>query len=175
MSIYIRITTFICTGKAAILLKNGRTVSTTFKLPLDLDETTTCNIKPNTKEDRSLSNTKILIWDEITMASKIAFNAVDGVMKDLLNSDKPFGNIIVILSGDFRQTLPIVKRGNRTQIIENTVKKSHLWNIFNKISLVENHRLTNADNSFNNWLLSIGDGIFANNIDQQREVIKVPE
>ena len=87
---------------AAILLKNGRTVTSTFKHPLDLDETSTCNITPNTKEGRSLAETKILIWDEITIAPKIAFNAVDTFLKDLLNSDKPFGNLILILSGDFR-------------------------------------------------------------------------
>ena len=50
---------------AAILLKNGKTVTTTFKLPLDLDETSMCNIKSNTKEVRLLTKTKILIWDEI--------------------------------------------------------------------------------------------------------------
>ena len=39
-----------------------------------------------------------------TMAPKTAFDAVDILLKDLLNCDKPFGNLIVILSGDFRQT-----------------------------------------------------------------------
>ena len=62
-------------------------------------------------------NTKILIWDEISMASKLAFNAVDKLFRDLLNIDEPFGGLIVVLSGDFRQTLPIVRRGTRTSII----------------------------------------------------------
>ena len=39
------------------------------------------------------------------IASKIVLNTVTTFLKDLLNSDKPFGNIIVIISRDFRQTL----------------------------------------------------------------------
>ena len=112
-------------------MKNTKTVTTTFKLPLDLDETSTCNITRNSKEGRSLTETKILIWDE--MAPNIAFNAVDTLLMDLLNCDEPFGNLIVMLSGDFRQTSPIVKHGNRTQIIENIVKSSNLWKYFQKI------------------------------------------
>ena len=57
----------ICTGMVATLLKNGKTVTTTFILTLDLDETTMCNTKPNTKECLLHADTKILIWDEITI------------------------------------------------------------------------------------------------------------
>ena len=85
----------------AYIIKNDRTVSTTFKLPLYLDKTSTCNIKPNTTEGCSLAKTKILILNEITMASKIVFNAVNTFMKDLLDSDRPFGNLI---SGKFCQS-----------------------------------------------------------------------
>ena len=46
------------------------------------------------------------------MASKIAFNAVGTLLRDILNSDKPFGNIIVIISEDSGQALVIVRHGN---------------------------------------------------------------
>ena len=85
---------------------------------------------------------------KLMMAFKIAFNAVDTLLRDLLNSDKSFGNIIVIIFGDFQHDLPFLRHGNHTNIIENTVKRSHLWEYFHKISLIENHRLTHADNSF---------------------------
>ena len=70
------------------------------------------------------------------MASKLEFIAVDKLLKDLLNADKLFGNLIVIVSGDFRSILPIVRYGNRTQIRNNTVKRSNLWGYFNEISLI---------------------------------------
>ena len=70
------------------------------------------------------------------MASKIAFNAVITLTNSLLNFHRCFGNLIDIVSGDLRQTLLIIKHGYSTQIMENTVKKSHLRKYFNQISLV---------------------------------------
>ena len=84
------------------------------------------------------------------MASKIASNEVDTLLKNLLNSDKPFGNLIVIVSRYYRPTLPIVRHGNGTQIIDNTVERSNLREYFNKISLTKNHRLKHADDSSDN-------------------------
>ena len=42
------------------------------------------------------------------MASKTAFQTVDTFLKDLLDSDEPFGGIVIILAGDFRRTLLII-------------------------------------------------------------------
>ena len=170
----ISITAVAWTGIAATLLKGGKTVHTAFKFSLDIDEKTTSGIKPNSEKGRKLKEIKVLIWDEITMASKSAFQAVDKFLKDLLDNDEPFGGIVVILAGDFRQTLPIIRHGRRAQIIENTVKKSYLWNIFEPIKLFDNKRIKNNDQSFKQWLLDIGDGIFKNPIEEEHEVINIP-
>lgn len=74
------------TGIAATLLKNGRTVRTTFKLPLDIDNSTTSGIKPNSSVGEKLKITRVFIWDEITMTSKAAFEVVDKLFKDLEKS-----------------------------------------------------------------------------------------
>ena len=37
-------------ARTAILLKGEKTVHTTFKFPLDIEEKTTCCVKPNLKE-----------------------------------------------------------------------------------------------------------------------------
>ena len=76
-SIDVKMLVVAWTGIAASLLTNGKTIHTTFHLPLDINESTTCNITTNSAEGRAIMNTKILIWDEIFMASKLAFNAVD--------------------------------------------------------------------------------------------------
>ena len=95
------------TGIAANSLHNGRTVHTTFKLPLNINNSTTCNIKPNCKDGNKMRNLKVIIWDEITMISKYAFEAVDRMFKDVCNKDIHFGGKVIIVSGDFRQTLPV--------------------------------------------------------------------
>ena len=55
------------TGIIANLLINGRTVHTTFKLPLYIFENTTCGIKFNSKEGIKLISIKIVFWDEISL------------------------------------------------------------------------------------------------------------
>ncbi|KAF8551011.1 hypothetical protein OG21DRAFT_1418734 [Imleria badia] len=47
-------------------------------------------------------------------------------LRDLLNRDVPFGGITVLLSGDFRQTLPVIQHGLRAQIIPATLTHSNL-------------------------------------------------
>ena len=45
------------------------------------------------------------------MTNKYAFDTVDRLFKDLCQNSKPFGGIkVIIVSGDFRQTLPIVRK-----------------------------------------------------------------
>ena len=42
----------------------------------------------------------------------------------------PFAGKLVICSGDFRQTLPIIKHGDRTSVVENVISRSNLWHHF---------------------------------------------
>ena len=44
------------------------------------------------------------------MTNKYAFGTVDRLFKDLCQNSKPFGGKVIIVSGDFRQTLPIVRK-----------------------------------------------------------------
>ena len=56
------------------------------------------------------------------MTNKYAFDTVDRLFKDLYQNNKSFGGKVIIVSGDFRQTLRIVHHGNRAQIVESSVK-----------------------------------------------------
>ena len=44
------------------------------------------------------------------MAHKISFEALDRSLQDLRGSITPFGNALLLLAGDFRQTLPVIPR-----------------------------------------------------------------
>jgi len=86
-------------------------------------------------------------------------HAVDRSMRDLLNSDEPFGGVPIVVGGDFRQQAPVVLRGNRVKVVEACVKSSHLWPKFTNLCLTLNMRVRAAETAFSDWLLSVGSGV----------------
>jgi len=56
---------------------------------------------------RNYKKTKVLIIDEISMLHQYQLDMVDAIARYILNNDKPFGGIQVILCGDFFQLPPI--------------------------------------------------------------------
>lgn len=98
-------------GIAAQLLQKGRTAHSRFKIPIDLHCTSVCNIYVQSYLAEMIRQTKQLIWDEAPMTHKYAFEAVDRTLRDITKHDKPFGGITVVMCGDFRQVLPVVKKG----------------------------------------------------------------
>ncbi|GBN06001.1 hypothetical protein AVEN_256003-1 [Araneus ventricosus] len=60
----------------------------------------------------------LIIIDEITLLTKDGLRCIDSISRDLMNNDKPFGGKVIIIGGDFRQTLPVVPRGARAVVIE---------------------------------------------------------
>lgn len=77
----------------------------------------------------------------------------------------------MLVSGDFRQTLPVVRHGSRTEVIESSVKSSYLWSYFMRMTLNENLRISDNDSKLKQWLLDIGNGKNFNSVD----LIEIPE
>ena len=77
----------------------------------------------------------MIIWDEITMAEKRAVGIVDQLLRDVAGVETPFGGKLFIISGDWRQLLPVVVRGSRSAIVNATVKRSELWPLFRVVTL----------------------------------------
>jgi ATP-dependent DNA helicase PIF1 len=54
------------------------------------------------------------MWDEASMTKGHAIEALDISLRDILdNEDLPFGEKIIVFGGDFRQTLPVVRKVSR--------------------------------------------------------------
>ncbi|XP_051156397.1 uncharacterized protein LOC127278640 [Leptopilina boulardi] len=163
------------TGIAANLLRGGRTSHSVFKFPIPINEDSTCNISRMSKHAELLKNAKIIIWDEITMAPKFALQAMETMLRDITQCNKPFGGKVILLSGDFRQTLPIISHGSRTHIVEVCVKNSRLWDLFETRSLHVNVRLDNKEEEFSNWLLNVGDGKTHSMFEKENGVLEIPQ
>lgn len=68
-------------------------------------------LKNNKFTFQRLSETQILIIDEISMLHDYRFDMIDEVLRFIHNNDKPFGGIQVITSGDYFQLPPVEKSG----------------------------------------------------------------
>jgi hypothetical protein len=151
-------------GIAATLLNGGRTAQGHFKLPIVYSDGCTWNVSAQSQEAHLFRQAHLFIWDETTMAHRYLHEGFNIGLQDIMNNDRPFGGKTVLFSGDFRQTLPIVPRGNQAQIVAASLKKSELWHHLHIIRLHENMRVRrqgvrNPDaEAYAAWLLQLGDG-----------------
>nr|XP_046472567.1 uncharacterized protein LOC124214346 [Neodiprion pinetum] len=151
-------------GIAATLLDGGRKAHSVFKLPLNIQNNpdAVCNIKKQSSMATVLKRCKIIIWDECTMAHKHSLEALNRSLKDIKNNDKLFDGTLLLLSGDFRQTLPVIPRSTYADEINACLKSSPLWRNVEKVQLKVNMRVQMLQNpsaeTFSKQLLDIGDG-----------------
>ncbi|GBP38709.1 ATP-dependent DNA helicase pif1 [Eumeta japonica] len=125
-------------GIAATLLDGGRTAHSALKLPLNLNtiDTPTCNISRSSAMGKLLMQCKLIVWDECTMAHKKSLEALNFTLKDLRRNNNIFGGLMILLAGDFRQTLPVVPRGTPADELNACLKASPLWN---NVKIIANH------------------------------------
>ena len=156
-------------GIASLLLTNGRTAHSRFKIPLVLHESSTCNIKVNSHIAELLRLATLLIWDEAPMTHRHAFEALDRTLQDVMQNTTVFGGKVMLFGGDFRQILPVVRKGVRADIVDATFCRSHIWDHVHLLELTQNMRIVNSDIStaegeFCKWVLDIGNGIIADRV-----------
>jgi len=90
---------------------------------------------------------KLIIWDEAPMMHRWCFEAVDRSMRDImskndpLNEFRPFGGMTVVLGGDFRQILHVVRKGTRQDTVDASINSSKIWDYCNVLRLTVNMRL----------------------------------
>ena len=166
-------------GIAATLLTGGRTLHSTFKVPLDLHamDIPICSIKKGTALCKVIQECKATVVDEAPMTNRLAFEALDRTLKDLTGNSQPMGGMCMLLCGDFRQILPVVQGGTIGNIVDSCLKKSFLWEHVTVKHLHTNMRVhlcgDEAAGQFADQLLAIGDGKFP--IDTSPDVIQLPE
>ncbi|KAK7282459.1 hypothetical protein RIF29_11258 [Crotalaria pallida] len=109
-------------------------------------------------------------------------------MRDILGVEdyeaymKPFGGKSVVLEGDFRQILPVVPSGSRSDIVFSTINSSYLWDSCKIYTLSRNMRLQMSDDpiqreelrEFAEWMLKVGDGVLGLPNDGEAE-IEIPD
>lgn len=92
------------------------------------------------------------------MMHRYAFEALDRTMRDICNNVRPMGGKVCVLSGDWRQILPVVVRGTRGAMVNASLTRSPLWSHVRLLNLNENMRLHADEIEFSEWLIKLGDG-----------------
>jgi ATP-dependent DNA helicase PIF1 len=92
------------------------------------------------------------------MTKRHVVEALDISLCDILDKeDLPFGGKTVVFGGDFRQTLPVVRKGSRAQIVDASLHRFYLLGLMQHLRLELNMR-TQKDPEFASFLLRIGGG-----------------
>nr|XP_016488730.1 PREDICTED: ATP-dependent DNA helicase pfh1-like [Nicotiana tabacum]XP_016488737.1 PREDICTED: ATP-dependent DNA helicase pfh1-like [Nicotiana tabacum]XP_016488744.1 PREDICTED: ATP-dependent DNA helicase pfh1-like [Nicotiana tabacum]XP_016488752.1 PREDICTED: ATP-dependent DNA helicase pfh1-like [Nicotiana tabacum]XP_016488760.1 PREDICTED: ATP-dependent DNA helicase pfh1-like [Nicotiana tabacum]XP_016488767.1 PREDICTED: ATP-dependent DNA helicase pfh1-like [Nicotiana tabacum]XP_016488777.1 PR len=144
-------------GVAASILPGGRTTHSRFKIPIDIDENFSCNISKQSSLACLIRDTKLIVWDEVSMAKKKMIETFDLLLKDLLNTNVLFGGKVVVFGGDFRQTLPVVRNGKKEDFIHESLLYSEIWPRLEKLLLSENMR-AKTDPAYCEYLMRKGNG-----------------
>lgn len=97
------------TGIAATII-GGQTIHSWAGLGINTEPFNRNNVDPIMKRRvNDLRTTDVLIIDEISMLPAYLFEKLDAVLKWARKSDKPFGGVQLILTGDFLQLPPVSK------------------------------------------------------------------
>ena len=128
------------TALAATLYKDFETTHSLFKFPVveeqdkDSNLPTECLLSNHPQRLELLRATTLFVFDEFPSLDREVF---EGIYKEM----KQFRNKVVVCIGDFRQLPPVIEGGDRTTIVNASIKSSPLWNLFRVMRLNLNMRL----------------------------------
>ena len=156
-------------GIAALLLMGGRTPNSRFKAGIRLNDQSVCDVSRQASNPlvQLLRAVKVIVWDEAPMANRLLMETIHRTLCDIRGTDPIsgplFGGVILIMAGDFRQNLPVVRRGSRSQVVAASLKSSYLWKQFKIVEWRTNIRslLRRSDTDtehFAAYIESIGNG-----------------
>ena len=171
-------------GIASLLLPGEKIAHSQFAIPLVLVEDSFCKIDKDSKKAELLAMASLIIWDEAPMINRLAFQAFDRTLRDIMNKNggdalsSPFGGKTIVFGGDFRQILLVLPKGGHADVVHATINSSQLWRWCKALKLTKNMRLEGSSNSgeteslrdFAQWILNIGDGRIREQIDGEASV-----
>ncbi|XP_076885915.1 uncharacterized protein LOC143535580 [Bidens hawaiensis] len=167
------------TGKTFLWKTLSASIRSKRKIVLNVASSDICNL---------IKKTDLIIWDEAPMIHKHAFETLDRTLKDVIkdgnrsNCQHPFGGKVIVFGDDFRQILPVVQNGSRSDIVNASLSSSHIWTKCKVLRLTKNMRLTVGYQSSNledtirfaEWLLELGEGKLGGDNDGNA-IIEIPD
>ena len=165
--------TVASSGISYLLLLGGRNAHSKFKIPDPTIDNLVCNIHKGSDHAELLKLAKLIIWDEAPMANKHCFEVLDKTLKDIMGAQNynsvDFKGKVIVFGWDFWQILPVIPRGDRSDIVHETINAYYLWDHCQVLTLTKNMRLeSSSDNmsidelrQFSQWIFDVGNGRIA--------------
>ncbi|KAI5422227.1 hypothetical protein KIW84_045623 [Lathyrus oleraceus] len=151
-------------GIVATLLPGGRTAHSRFKIPVDIQPSSIYGIQKQKDLANLIRVAAAIIWGESPITNENCLEALEWSLQDICSNNAPFGRKVLIMGGDFRQVLPVVRKGTKAQMISACIIQSHLWNHTKILRLRQNMRSLH-DEEFAEFLIRIGDGVEPTKLD----------
>ncbi|GFY23989.1 ATP-dependent DNA helicase [Trichonephila clavipes] len=111
------------------------------------------------------------------MAYKHSLEALNRTLKNIKNNTRLFGGALLLLSGDFRRTFPVIPRATYADEINACLKESYPWRSISKVCLTINMRVQLQNDPlasrFSEQLLDIGNGRIQ--LYEDTQYIQLPE
>jgi ATP-dependent DNA helicase PIF1 len=93
-----RVAATASTGIAATVLIGGRTLHSTFWIPLEVTDKTESRVKAHKEYAEPIKQLALLFVDEISMLHRDVLNYLDTMFKDVCNNkDEPFAGKVVVI------------------------------------------------------------------------------
>nr|XP_027071816.1 uncharacterized protein LOC113696630 [Coffea arabica] len=83
--------TVVSSSVVASIVPGGQTAYSRFKIPLDVSANKICQISKQSSIARLIMLAKLILWHEASMTKKDTIEAFDLLLKNVMDSDKPFG------------------------------------------------------------------------------------
>ncbi|XP_076951242.1 uncharacterized protein LOC143624495 [Bidens hawaiensis] len=141
---------------------------------------------PFPDDDSILASTNRFMNEELVYDTEV-MTALDRTSKYVIkdgnssNSQHPFDGKVIVFGGDFRQILPVVQYGSRSDFVNASLSSSHIWTKCKVLRLIKNMMLTVGCQSSNledtirfaEWLLELGEGKLGGDNDGNA-IIEIP-
>jgi hypothetical protein len=167
------------TGIAASLLQGGATAHSTFKIPIDATDKSTCRIPKDSGLAKMIQRASLIIIDEAMMMHKNNLEAIDRSLRDIRARDddindmhpEAFGGIVVLFTGNYAQILHVMPRCNTWIIMQNCINRTSFFRETKTLKFQINQRVIKDAScaQFIKWQLDVGYG--RNYVDDEDEKV----